>query len=179
MRKFFWTVMILSMLASPVLARATVKSSGATVPEPNVVYGEITGITPTQVILNQSGKSTLWRLTPETRIYCNGLPAVWKALLPVTHQSFFEARIELGARREATAIHGFYQGEICVLKDWRSRTDGTLEVELTGADSGITRWRCLAPGARAPQASWLAGESEIYVLYNQNEAVRGVYLPDF
>lgn len=178
MRKYIRILMIFIALSFTGFTLATVKACDDVWPGPKEIYGEITGITPTQLMLNQSGRSTLWRMTPGTRIFCNGMPAVWQALLPVTSQSFFEAWIRLDDRGEVAVIYGFYQGEICILRGWRYLAGGILEVELTGADSGITRWRRLAPDARVPQTSWLAEESEVYVLYNQTGAVRGIYLPD-
>lgn len=143
------------------------------------VYGEITGITPTAINLTEPGKSSVFAMTPETEIFCNGLPAVWRSLLPVTAVSFFEAKVLLDACGRVVAVYGFYQGETCVLKGWRYKPDGSLEVELTAADSGMSCWRPVTRGASLPQSEWLFVDTEVYALYNVEGAVRGIFLPDY
>lgn len=141
------------------------------------IYGEVTAISATEVSIDTGTRKYQLPLTSRSNFFCNGLPAVWLALKPVTSEAFFEAKVLINHQNEVVSITGVYWGEICVLKCWRLERD-SLYLKLSGADSGRTYWRMVTPHAKIPKISWLADDIEIYVLYNYEQNIRAIFLPE-
>jgi hypothetical protein len=141
------------------------------------IHGEVTAISATQVSIDTGTSKNDLRLSPQAQIFCNGLPSVWFALKPVAPEAFFEAKALVNRHHEVVYIAGEYRGEICVLQSWRVEQE-KLYLQLFAVDSSRTYWRMVSPRAKMPESNWLAGEIEIYVLYNHQQDIRAVFLPN-
>jgi hypothetical protein len=141
------------------------------------IYGEVEAISATEVLVNTGTREYQLPLGSRTKIFCNGLPALWLALRPVTSEAFFEAKVQINPQNEVVSITGVYWGEICVLNCWRWEQD-KLYLKLAAPDSGRTYWRMVSPRAKIPKINWLAEDVEIYVLYNYQQNIRAVFLPE-
>lgn len=141
------------------------------------IYGEVVAISATDVSIDTGTRKYQLPLAPQAQIFCNGLPAIWLALRPVTPEAFFEVKILINQENAVVSIAGAYRGEICILQCWRLEQD-KLFLKLTAADSGQTCWRMVAPHAKIPKISWLAEDIELYVLYNYQRNIRAVFFPE-
>lgn len=141
------------------------------------IYGEVAAISATEVSIDTGIRKYQLPLASQAKFFCNGLPAVWLALRPVTPEAFFEAKVQINRQNEVVSIHGVYWGEICILKCWRMER-GKLYLKLSAPDSGWTSWRMVSPRAKIPKINWLAEDIEIYVLYNFKQNIRAVFLPE-
>jgi hypothetical protein len=139
------------------------------------IYGEIIAISQAEIKLRTFETIKIYRLTPATRIFCNGQPAFWKALLPVTDGAFFEARLIVAGDR-VIAADAFYYGEEAVINGWE-HTGGELRIylsSLTGERSGVY---VVVPNANLPATGqWLENGRIVFVLYGIQGRIRGVFL---
>jgi hypothetical protein len=139
------------------------------------IYGEIVAISREEIKLRTFSDLKIIRLNPAARIFCNGQPATWKALLPVTGEAYFEARLIVAGDR-LIAADGFYYGEEAVINGWE-HDGGVLKVglsALTGERSGVYT---VAPNARLPAVdSWLETGRIVFVIYGIQRRIRGLFL---
>jgi hypothetical protein len=181
-------ILIFSLNALTDLAACPIKTAGAqswrlemkvpsSQPDMVEIHGEVVDITAIEVSIDNGVQKYQLPLAANAQIFCNGLPAVWLALRPVTPEAFFEAKIRVNQQNEVVYIAGMYQGEICVLRCWRLEQD-KLFLKLSAADSGQTFWRMVEPHAKLPGVDWLEEDIEIYVLYNNQRNIRAVFLPE-
>jgi hypothetical protein len=146
-------------------------------------YGEIISITPITLTLWSQQALQHYTLSPQACFFCNGNPASWKALTPVTPDSFFEAKLLINQNAEIIAIDGYYYGEPCVIKDWRYREGRLYRLKVFSPGAQTTAWRTLtsqetSPGTFPSGLRWLELEREIYILYNLKGEIRAIFLPE-
>lgn len=143
------------------------------------IYGDVTAISATEISINTGTREYHLPFAPRVQIYCNGLPAVWLALRPVTPEAFFEAKILINRQNKVVFVTGAYWGEICILKCWRmERGNLFLKLSNVDADFGRSYWRMVEPDAKIPKINWLGEDIEIYVLYNYQRNIRAVFFPE-
>jgi hypothetical protein len=140
------------------------------------IYGEIITISQAEIKVRTFREIKTLRLSPATRIFCNGQAASWKALLPVTPgEAYFEARLIVVGDR-VIAADGFYYGEEAVINGWE-HSGGVLRVylaALTGERSGVY---AVAPDANLPTTDrWLKKGEIVFVVYGIQGRIRGIFL---
>jgi hypothetical protein len=139
------------------------------------VYGEIVAISPDEIKLRTCQETTSFRLDPETRMFCNGQPAIWKALLPVAVEAYFEARL-IVVKDRVVAADGFYYGEEVIINGWEY-SGGELMVELSalsGERAGV--YSITTNAGLFPVDRWLEEGRTVFVLYGMQGRIRGVFL---
>ncbi|HBE77444.1 MAG TPA: hypothetical protein DDW65_06620 [Firmicutes bacterium] len=153
------------------------------------IQGEIIEINAGTVTLYTSGINFQFRLAAQAKFYCNGYSACWQALRPVTSNAFFESRTIINERNEVIFIEGFYIGEECIIDGWQ-KIDGALYLRLLSVEreqeeekekdqeQGKIRWTCVSGSALFPKEDWLIVGQLIFVLYDRENKIRRVYLPD-
>lgn len=142
------------------------------------IYGEIVSIAPETVQLESDGKNILYKLSPEAKIFCNGLPSIWEAVRPVADGAYFESKVLVNEFNEVLLINAYYYGEPCVINGWDS-VNGTLRLSVYIPNSSATKNFILSNSARLPKESnWLSEEREVFLLYNYKQEIRAVFLPE-
>lgn len=146
-------------------------------------YGEIISIAPMSLILWNQRALQHYFLSPQACLFCNGTKASWKSLIPVTPDSFFEARLLINQNAEVIAIDGYYYGEVCVIKDWLCREGRIHSLKIYSPGAQITAWRIVTsretpPGSFPSDLNWLGLEREIFILYNLRGEIRAIFLPE-
>jgi len=141
------------------------------------LYGEILYITNDRYILRCGEELISGKLTPAAKFFCNGMPAVWEALLPVYDEAYFEAEVLVNRLKETVSINGFYTGEELIIKSWSYQREKLL-LRLKQPDQGTVVEKYLADDARLPKGDWLRTDQPVYLLYNIHGEARAVFLPD-
>lgn len=141
------------------------------------IYGEIIGITPLQVNVDMGAFYCKFKLSSRIRIYCNGMAANWEALLPITKDARFEAKILVNKQNEVVRLEGFYKGEECVIQSWHW-DQGRLKLELVSVETQKLNFAFLSKNPRLPDGQWLSSEQVVYILYNRQGEIRAIFLPD-
>lgn len=146
-----------------------------------LLKGEIIGINETEILMNSlTSNKEIYRLKlgPNTRFFCNGIDSQWEALLPVAPGAYFEAQVLVDGQKEAIAVSGFYFGEECVVKKCYQNQE-KLVVELISVISEEIYTYQVNEGARLPRDNFWKEEGQVvYILYNEQEEIRAVFLPD-
>lgn len=141
------------------------------------VNGDVIGIDANFINISTENLYFKLKLMPQVKIYCNGLSASWKALLPITSNAFFEARVVLNPQNQVVMVDGSYRGEECIIQGWQGEKESRY-LTLSVINSGISK-RCLMNrDARLPEENWLLIGQVVFVLYNLDGKVRAIYLPD-
>lgn len=146
-----------------------------------LLKGEIIGINATEILINSLTRDKeIYRLKlgPNTKFFCNGIDSQWEALLPVAPGAYFEARVLVDDEKEAIAVSGFYFGEECVVKKCYQNQE-KLVVELISVISEEICTYSVNERARLPGDNYWKQEGQVvYILYNEREEIRAVFLPD-
>ena len=180
-KRLFLTALILLACSIPVLAifpgsSAVPDLTGTAAAAEYQFYGEILDISPTAVYLDTGDGVRRLQLADRAQIYCNGMPAAWRALRPIYQNAYFEAYVYLNEQKEVCAIRGFYNGQECLVEDWTTQ-EGELRLTLRTVEGEEQLVGRVAPGARLPrQINWLETGETVFVLFNAMGGVRGVYL---
>lgn len=147
-----------------------------------VLEGEIIGIDCDEILITQStaGNDVLrLKLVQGTKFYCNGTDSEWEALKPVAPKAYFEAQVLMNMRTEAIAVNAFYYGEECIVKKC-FQNQGQLFLQLASALSEEVFTYPVAKEARLPlDESWRQTGQAVYILFNGEEEIRAVFLPDY
>jgi hypothetical protein len=170
-------IMAMNLPAVTVTAQNAYKANGIPRIGLHELEGEVVAIDAGEVIICKLGVCFRLKMAPKAKITCNGLVSAWQSLRPVTPQAFFNARAVLNGLNQVIVLDGFYQGEECIIRGWRSG-DEQLCLRLTSMVDHRNKWRFVKSDARLPTENWLTTGQEIYVLYDRVGQVRGVYLPD-
>lgn len=146
-----------------------------------VLEGEIIGIDYDEILISQSiaGNDVLrLKLVQETKFYCNGTDSGWEALKPVAPKAYFEAQVLMNMQTEAIAVNAFYYGEECIVKKC-FQNQGKLFLQLNSALSEEVFTYPVAKEARLPLGEgWRQTGQAVYILFNGEEEIRAVFLPD-
>lgn len=142
------------------------------------IYGEIAEISSTYLLLINGESDNRLNVASTSLIFCNGLPAIWQALLPVTAEAFFEAEVMVNDRNQAVIINGFYYGEECLINNWREE-QSSLKIELISVVTGKTTENFLTGLHRSSDLNWLEKGQVIFVLYGMKGGIRAVFETDF
>lgn len=138
-------------------------------------YGEITAITVEKLWIDCFGKKYSFTITPETLVYCNGMPSNWGALQPVAPNAYYETELYVGENGELRLVNAHYYGEECLLKESRF-TGGHLQLTLCSVTSGEERILAVNANARIPSDfGWLKTDTALFVLFSLNGDIRAVY----
>jgi len=148
---------------------------------PVLLKGEIIGINQREIVLSTStgneGEYHL-RLVPDTKFFCNGVISRWEALRLVAPKAFFEGEVLVNERGEVIAINAFYYGEEGVIKKIGYER-GRQYLQLFSIASEAIIKLAITPGARLPAGeSWKREGQVVFILYNAQQEIRAVYLPD-
>lgn len=141
------------------------------------IDGEITTINGDFITVLKSGISFKLKIAPKVKIICNNQPSSWMALRPITSQAFFDGRIVLNELNQVILIDGYYKGEECIIKKWRLNKK-LISICISSITNEQEKWRIVLADARLPVEQWLDVGQVIYVLYNRDNQIRAVYLPD-
>ena len=141
------------------------------------IDGEVVSIDGSMINIHESGVYFKLKLAPQVKIYCNGMAACWEALRPISVNAFFDARIILNQCNQVVLLDGSYQGEECIIQGWRGEKQ-QLYLKLVSVSHHQYKERLVKNDALLPRTNWLFKGQLIYVLYNREGEVRGVYLPD-
>ena len=141
------------------------------------IEGEIVSITADSLVISEAGIDFKLKLTPQVKIYCNGLAASWKALRPITANAFFDARAILNGQNRVVLLDGIYQGEECIIQGWCENKQ-QLCLQLMSVNNCKKNQRFVKSDALLPGERWLVAGQLVYVLYSREGKVRRVYLPD-
>lgn len=146
-----------------------------------LLEGEIIGINHWEIlIIPLTAKNDIFRLklAQETKFYCNGIDSEWVALKPVAPEAYFEAQVLMNGETEVIAVNAFYYGKECIVNKSFQGQD-QLFLELIAALSGEVFVSPVAKEARLPLGEgWRQAGQVIYVLFNREEEIRAVFLPD-
>lgn len=147
--------------------------------EPGVTqrYGQIKAISAHELCLDSGKGIHKYPISSKAQLFCNGLPAVWRALTPITGETFFEAKLIINSQNEVIWVSGLYDGETCIIKEWSKRKEHIF-IKLAPVESGPTVWKMVEKTAKLPRGFWLASQTEIYVLYNYKNNIRAIFLPE-
>lgn len=150
------------------------------VPNSVLLNGEIIDINHREILINSYNENNdLYRLKLDcdTKFYCNGIGSGWEALVPVAPEAYFEARIIMDGQ-EAIAVNAFYYGEECIVRKC-FQSQGKFVIELISALSEKVFVAQVNQKARLPVGeNWKHEGQVVYVLFNEEEEVRAVFLPD-
>lgn len=128
-------------------------------------------------LTNSNGMFHL-KLARNAKFYCNGIMSQWEALTPVAPGACFEAQVLVNGQREAIAVNAFYYGEECVIKQCY-QNQGKLTVEVFSVFSEENFSYLVNHTARLPSGeSWRRAGQVVYILFNEREEIRAVFLPD-
>lgn len=170
--------MVINLSAVTVTCQNSYKDDGAQlILGVHQIEGELIAIDSTNVIIFKSGVSFKLKMAPQAKILCNDLFSSWQSLRPITPQAFFDCRIILNALNQVILLDGYYRGEECIILKWQFDKEG-LFLYLTSMVDQQNKWLFVISDARLPVEQWLATGQVIYVLYNRDGQIRGVYLPD-
>lgn len=143
-----------------------------------VIEGEIINIGPEAVTLRYQDKLSCYKLAPDAKLFYNGHPGLWQALLPVTKDAFFEARAILNATNQVVLISGYYDGAECVVKGWQCTRQLQLVLAPVEEEFADRLFPVSEKAKIPPGLAWLQPGQVVFVLYNFKGEIRAVYLPD-
>ena len=141
------------------------------------ITGEIEAITSETIRISCDGISKEYPLASGIKIICNGVTATWKSLTPITSEAFFEATISIDDTDHVVMIDGFYQGEECIIQGW-FYNGGQFNLQLQPIEKTGLFCKAVKKGATLPENGWLHAGQLVFVVYNREGEIRGVYLPD-
>ncbi|NLY73934.1 MAG: hypothetical protein GX075_01355 [Firmicutes bacterium] len=189
---WFWVLSMLLAIGSNGLASQAVKPDfqknraefeliRKTSIDPLLLKGEIIGINQREIVLNpligNEGAYHL-QLVPDTKIFCNGVISQWEALRPVAPKAFFEGEALVNERGEVIVVNAFYYGEECVIEKFGYER-GRQYLHLFSLTSEENIKLAITPGARLPTGeSWKRDGQVVFILYNDQQEIRAVFLPD-
>lgn len=150
-------------------------------PDSVLLKGEIIDINHHEVVVNPyNEKDDVYRLklVRDTKFYCNGIGSEWEALIPVAPEAYFEARIIINGQTEVIAVNAFYYGEECIVGKF-FQNQGKSIIELISALSEEVFVAQVNQNARLPKGeNWKQEGQIVYILFNEEEEIRAVFLPD-
>lgn len=142
------------------------------------IAGEIVAINQEYLELKRLSISKRFKISASAVIYCNGYISCWEALTPVSQGAYFEARVYLDVNEEAILIHGFYYGEEGIIQNYQW-IDKRLQLDLVHPQNGRRSLVYVSPQAALPEGDqWLRADQPVYVLYDMNDEIRKLVLPD-
>jgi hypothetical protein len=141
------------------------------------IYGEIIAISPELLILKTINGRLPVKITANTRLFCNGSECLWQALVPVTSDAFYEARVILSPENRLMAVYGSYSGAEFLVEDWRVE-NGNLRLNLVNVESNERLQRKLSKTATLPKQQWLRKGQVIFALFSYKGEIRSIFLPD-
>lgn len=145
--------------------------------ENHEISGEIEAIASDTVRVRFDGITKEYPFASGVQIFCNGVKATWKSLLPITSEAFFEATISLDVTNHVILLDGYYQGEECMIEGW-FYDDGQLNLQFHPMEKIEICCKAVNKGAKLPKANWLHIGQLVFIVYNKVGEIRGVYLPD-
>lgn len=174
-KPFFMSVIILWIaLNSYFVAFGETPPHSPEIPE---ITGEIESITSDTVRIIHDGLVNVYPFSSGTKIICNGAPATWRSLIPITSEAFFEATLSLDNKGRVLMIDGSYQGEEGVIRGWFYYA-GQLNLQIHPIEKKQLFCKTVKKGARLPRKGWLHDGQLVFMVYDRNGQIRAVYLPD-
>lgn len=140
------------------------------------IYGEVVSVSSHDLKLRVDEKDYVFPISQHTLIFCNGFPASWMALQPVSEQAYFEARIYINTIGNLCLVNGIYNGEEGIIRSYRI-SPGEIELVLYRPEQNDLRKCRVSKSARLPSiSSWLQPERAVFVLYNYKHEIRAVFI---